>query len=287
MANDQSYQLTLFTGNNELELPARIRRETVNGVEYFSLVDIMSEFSDLSSEGDVLWSRTRKRLKRDGFELDQNVIQLAAVAKDGKRRKTAFTTGPVALRIVQSIPSSKAEPIRQWLAAQGYEALEETLDPELAEDRRAAKRAAIYAAQGKPNEWVATREFGIATRKGFTAAIYALVKSPNFGQLTNDVYEGLFHRDTDALRADLRLSKKQNPRDHFTRLALYYTGIAEEVCTFKLKNVADDEQVPSQIAREIIVSIAGTVGLQADAMANELGIDLVTGRTLLTGGTHD
>jgi hypothetical protein len=123
---------------------------------------------------------------------------------------------------------------------------------------------------------------GILTRREFTDMIKRLLgRYANYGQLTNDVYRGVHHRDTDQLRADLGLRDGENPRDFMHRLGLYYTGIAEEGCRIKLQYLAPDEVVPVQLVRETIIMVSKQIGMQADEFAAELGIDLVTGKPLL------
>ena len=105
-------QLSLFS-QPDPQFTERIRRTEQDGKSFYSLVDIMAEFSDLGSRPDVLWKRTRERLEQDGFQLDHAVIKLKLTALDGKKHPTDCADTETCLRIVQSIPSPKAEPLRK------------------------------------------------------------------------------------------------------------------------------------------------------------------------------
>ena len=105
-------QLSLFS-QPDPQFTERIRRTEQDGKSFYSLVDIMAEFSDLGSRPVTLWKRTRERLEQDGFQLYQSVIQLKMLSKDGKRYATDCADAETCLRIVQSIPSPKAEPLRK------------------------------------------------------------------------------------------------------------------------------------------------------------------------------
>lgn len=137
-----------------------IRRVTMDGVEYFSCVDIMAVFVGdsgaywqsgerkgqkkvLSSDPRVIWGYVKKRLDEEGFNRQEKIIQLKLQARDGKMRLTDCADGQTIVRIIQSIPSPKAEPLRQWLAELGYAALEEAANPELAVRRRRAELAKL------------------------------------------------------------------------------------------------------------------------------------------------
>jgi hypothetical protein len=268
---------------------------------YFSVVDIVAQMLEHEHKSaQVYWRKLKQRLKAEGNESVTNCHALKLLAPDGKMRLADVVNTQQALRLIQSIPSPKAEPMKLWLAQVGAERLEETRDPEgyderirlsdapdsdFARDRRKERRIDTYRAQGKDEAWIATREFGIITRRAFTAQIKAVLgQYANFALLTNDVYRGVHKRDASALRADLGLRSGENPRDHMHRIGLHYIGIAEEACTVKLAGLGDDDIVPPAVARNIIIVMSKTIGVQADDLARELGIDLVTGRPLLPSG---
>jgi hypothetical protein len=247
------------------------------------------------------WTTLKHRLKKEGNESVTKCDKLKLVASDGKKYKTDVVNTEQSLRLIQSIPSPKVEPMKQWLATVGAERIEETGDPESYEERliieerpdteearrkRRERRIAMYKAMGRDDGWIATREFGIITRREFTFMIKELLGNrANYGLLTNDVYQGVHHRDTNKLRADLGIKPDQNPRDHMHRIGLHYIGIAEEACQIKLNHLLDEDAVPPKLVREIIILVATQIGAQADESVLALGIDIVTGKPLLPDKT--
>ena len=130
---------------------------------YFSVVDVVGA---LTESGDPLayWRKTKQRLKEEGNETVTNCHGLKLKARDGKRRLTDVATTEQLLRIIQSIPSKKAEPFKLWLAEVGRERIEETLDPELIAERLVA----TYERKGYTREWINQRLMAISARKELT-----------------------------------------------------------------------------------------------------------------------
>ena len=116
---------------------------------YFSVVDVVSALTE-STDGRKYWNKLKQRMKDEGNELVTNCHQLKMKATDGKQRLTDVATTEELLRIIQSIPSKKAEPFKLWLAQVGRERIEETLDPELIADRLVA----TYERLGYSREWI-------------------------------------------------------------------------------------------------------------------------------------
>ena len=142
------------------------------------------------------------------------------------------------LRLIQSIPSPKAEPFKLWLAQVGAEKLEEAEDPELGLFRSLDKTVSKYRREGKPDSWIALRVEGIVTRKRFVEALKNAVidELPSmYARTTDQLYKGLWNRTTAQLRAELEITPKQNPRDHFGKYALMYTRMAEELSNRSVK----------------------------------------------------
>lgn len=141
---------------------------------------------------------------------------------------------------------------------------------------------------GRGDGWIATRELSIITRKQFVEMIQALLGSrAPFAHLTNDVYEGVFHKNASELREHLHLQAQQNPRDHFSVLALAYTIAAESASKIKLaalERYQEDEYLPISVVRDVIIVPSKAVGIQADEMAELLQIDILTGMPLLSEG---
>lgn len=266
-------QLSLFDAQPDFD--KSIRRTDKNGIVYFSLVDIMAQFSDLESTPRVLWSRTKKRLEQDEFQVYQNVIHLKLPDKRGRPQLTDCADGQTCLRIVQSIPSPKAEPIRQWLAQLGYERLEETLDPELGV-RRARQRAVdVYQRMGKDGVWISDRIDGTMNRNQLTDILKAAVINPNYAQATTHESMGLFGRTPKQISEQ---HGYKNSRDGMTRQALALLSAVEATVSDMLKG---RESVPVREALEIIDDVAGMYRLSVERVQAALGIDLATGAPLL------
>jgi hypothetical protein len=280
--SDSITQLTLWETPEQPEFSARIRHTQHNNEDYWSLVDIMREFATSENEARKYWNDTKKRLKRDGFDVSENIRQLKLTAPDGKLRSTDCANAETCLRIVQSIPSPKAESIRQWLAQVGKERIEETADPEIGVGRAQQRAIQSYQRQGKDDQWIATRLKGIDDRKAFTDALSRHVVdmvARDYATATNTVYTGLWGRDAATLKAQIGLSDKANLRDFQPQIASHYQGIVESSVALML---GEAQTATIQQAIEIINKIAKVVGIQASELGLLLGIDIATGQPLLS-----
>lgn len=267
------------------EFSDNIRRQELNGVDYYSLVDIMIEITD-TTEAKRYWSDTKRRLKRDGFDAYDRIVRISMLDKTGKRhQKTDCADRQTCLRIVQSIPSPKAEPIRQWLASLGDREITEAEDPEQAIHRSLDNAVERYTRQGKDNEWIAERLRGMDSRRVLTDAIKGAIQDmPDnmYAQSTETVYRGLWERTSAIMRAEFNMPQKGgNVRDHFGTYALIYTGLAERLAGDMIEQAG--ELTPA-IAMEIIWKIAVMIKSQAQSTAEFLGRDLLTDKKLLKDG---
>lgn len=259
----------------------RIRRTAHNGKVHFSLVDAMAEFNDLDTRPDVLLKRTYARLSEDGFQPDQNVIKLKLKATDGKMRLTDCADLDTCLRVIQSIPSPKAEPIRQWMAQVARERIEEAANPELGIERARERAIAGYIKQGHSKEWAEARVEGKFSRRDFTESVKAYIQNMDYGAVTNGVYKGVIGMTASKAKEQLGLPAKKSLRDGLSRVAVLYIGIAEAVCSEKLKDLGENDPVPLDRALYIIDLLASKVGVQAQEIADALDIDLISGQRLL------
>jgi DNA-damage-inducible protein D len=266
-------QLTLFDAQFQ-----NIRRMMHDGTLYFSAVDVMAQFSDLESKPAVLWRRTKQRLEQDGFQLYQNLIQLKLKAKDGKHYATDCADGLTILRIVQSIPSEKAEPVREWLAALGYREIDEAAHPEKAVLRRRIELQRLeQAGYGDHPEVkrLTARNQGIEVLKSLKKTIAKVCDNPNYGRLMNAEYQDLFGETTSTLKMLLEV---ENIRDGLQTPQLSALMFAEH----SLQMIIDNRHIMSNDdIRQAIAAVFIPIGISLREICAYAGVHPVTNQVLL------
>ena len=190
---------------------------------YISVVDIVSIISD-SADGRKYWNKLKQRLKEEGNETVTNCHQLKLKAQDGKYRMTDVVDIEGMFRIIESIPSKNAEPIKQWLAKLGSERIDETFDPSLA-----AQRAIdLYRAKGYDEKWIAKRIKGIQDRKQLTDLWKdgGITESKEYAILTNEIYKewsGMTAKEYKSFKG----LRKESLRDNMTDVEVALADLGE------------------------------------------------------------
>jgi hypothetical protein len=194
---------------------------------YFSVVDVVGALTDSPDPKDY-WYRIKKREKVSGIELSTICRQLKLESADGKKYITDCANTEGVLRIIQAIPSRKAEPFKLWLAKIGYQRLEEIENPELAMTRMQE----LYEKKGYPKEWIDKRLRGIAVRQDLTDEWKSRSAGNNlaYAILTNEIMQGAFDLKVDDYKAVKGLDR-ENLRDHMTDMELILTMLAEATTT--------------------------------------------------------
>ena len=194
---------------------------------YFSIVDVVAVLTD-SQNPQTYWRVLKKRLKDEGNETVTSCNALKMTAADGKRRLTDVADTEQLLRIIQSIPSPKAEPFKLWLAQVGRERIEETIDPELTIDRALE----TYLKKGYTREWINQRLQAIQVRKELTDEWDArgVQKGVEYAILTDEISRAWSGMSTRQYK-NLKGLKKENLRDNMTTLELVLNMLAEATTT--------------------------------------------------------
>ena len=231
---------------------------------YFAIVDVIRVLTD-SPNPQTYWRVLKKRLKDEGNETVTNCNALKMTAADGKKRLTDVANTEQLLRIIQSIPSPKAEPFKAWLAMVGRERIEETIDPEQAIDRALE----TYLKKGYSEEWVHQRLLAIRIRNELTDEWKkrGVEKGREYAILTDEIskaWSGMTTRQYKRLKG----LKKENLRDNMTDLELVLTMLAEASTTdisktAKPQGLTENQEVARQggevagIAREALEARTG------------------------------
>ena len=239
---------------------------------YFSVVDVVAVLTDQPDYQAArnYWKVTKKRLKDEGNETVTACNQLKMTASDGKKRLTDVADTEQLLRIIQSIPSPKAEPFKLWLAQVGRERIEETIDPELTIDRALE----TYLKKGYSREWINQRLQAIQVRKELTDEWDArgVQKGVEYAILTDEISRAWSGMSTRQYK-NLKGLKKENLRDNMTTLELVLNMLAEATTTEISK-----QKAPSTFSENMAVAREGgeTAGIARKAVEERTGVPVIT-----------
>ena len=194
---------------------------------YFSIIDVVAVLTE-SKDANAYWRKLKQRLKAEGNETVTNCHALKMKAADGKRRLTDVANTEQLLRIIQSIPSKKAEPFKLWLAQVGRDRIEEIIDPELTIDRALE----TYAKKGYPADWINQRLQTIRARKELTDEwqSHGVQKGKEYAILTDEVTKAWSGMSTRQYK-NYKGLKKENLRDNMSTLELALNMLAEATTT--------------------------------------------------------
>lgn len=241
---------------------------------YFSVVDVVSALTG-SVDGRKYWNKLKQRLKEEGNETVTNCHQLKMPAGDGKMRMTDAATTEQLLRIIQSVPSPKAEPFKLWLARVGTERIEETTDPELAIDRAFE----TYLKKGYTKEWIHQRLLSIRIRNDLTAEWEGrgVKKGVEYAILTDEITKAWTGMTTRQYK-NFKGLKKENLRDNMSNLELVLNMLAEATTTEVSKSVK-----PKTFEENRKVAITGgeAAGEARRAVESRTGKSVITKQTAL------
>ena len=242
---------------------------------YFSVVDVIAVLTDQpdARHASTYWAVLKKRLNDEGAgQLLTNCKQLKMTATDGKKRLTDVADTEQLLRIIQSIPSPKAEPFRLWLAQVGRERIEETIDPELTIDRALE----TYLKKGYSREWINQRLQAIQVRKELTDEWDArgVQQGREYAILTDEITKAWSGMNTWQYK-NLKGLKKENLRDNMTTLELVLNMLAEATTTEISK-----QKVPEGLRENVAVARSGgkVAGDARKAIEQQTGVPVITSK---------
>ena len=205
-----------------------VRKTILENEWWFSIIDVIEVLTG-NDRPRKYWSDLKKRLISEGYgEVSEKIGQLKMIAPDGKMRLTDCANTETMFRIIQSIPSPKAEPFKRWLAKVGYERIQEIEDPELATKRTRA----IYKAKGYSDDWIEKRMRGIAIREELTDEWKNrdVKQEQEYAILAAEIAQAAFGV-TPGEHKQLKGLKRENLRDHMTDLELIFSMLGEAATT--------------------------------------------------------
>lgn len=242
---------------------------------YFSVVDVVAALTD-SPNPRQYWRKMKDRDLKE-YETYPFWVQLKLTAPDGKKRITDCANIKGLFRIIQSIPSPKAEPFKQWLATVGYERMLEIENPELAQERMKE----LYEKKGYPKDWIDKRLRGIAIRQNLTDEWKkrGITEESDYAILTAEISKATFGMTPSEYKEFKGLTKKnQNLRDHMDDLELIFTMLGERVTT----EISEKEQPDTFAKSKNIARRGGNVaGKAREATEKELGRSVISDKNFL------
>ena len=238
----------------------KIRRvyDEATEIWWFSVVDIVQVLTQQPDYQTArkYWNKLKERLGKEGSQLVTNCHQLKMAAEDGKQRLTDVATAETLLRLVQSVPSPKAEPIKLWLAKVGYERMQEMADP-----ARSLERAReTWKKHGRSEKWIQQRMTGQETRNKLTDfwANHDIKEGEEYAILTNIIHQEWAEVDVKAHKA-MKGLQSQNLRDHMSEAELIFTALAE----LSTRQIAESMEATGMNENESAAKTGGGIARKA------------------------
>lgn len=268
-----------MSGNNKLiaifeEHPVRRTWDEKQEKWYFSIIDIIAILTG-SSIPKRYWADLKKKLKTEGSQVYENIVHLKLLAKDGKKYLADVADVEAIFRLVQSVPSPKAEPLKLWLARVGYERMQETVDPELSISRGRKN----WKAMGRSQKWVEQRMLSVETRNKLTDfwSDHGIKKGEEFAKLTNIIHQEWSELSVKAHK-NIKSLNTQNLRDHMNEAELIFTALAE----LSTRQISEKEKAEGYIQNEITARKGGRIsGNARKALESETGKKVVNPENFL------
>ena len=247
----------------------QIRRVWHNEEWWFSVIDVIGVITE-SKNPSSYWRTLKTRLKKEGSQVATKCSKLKLEASDGKKYKTDCANTEILFRLIQSVPSPRVEPFKQWLAKVGYERVQEIENPELAAER--ARQ--YYKELGYSDEWIATRLKSIEVRGQLTDEWKDrdVKEGLEYAILTAEISKATFGKKPSEYKSYKGL-KRENLRDHMTNLELIFTMLGEEQT--KQEAVKDDAQ-GFQENRKAAIKGGTAAGKALGAFEEETGQKVVS-----------
>lgn len=253
----------------------KIRRVFHKGEWYFSIIDVVETLTD-SSNPRRYWSDLKIKLtENEGFiQLYEKIVQLKLESSDGKKYLTDTANTETIFRIIQSVPSPKAEPFKRWLAKVGYERVQEIEDPELATQRTRA----IYKAKGYNDEWIEKRMRGIAIREELTDEWdkRGVKIQREYAILTAEISKATFGMTPSEYKTHKGL-RQENLRDHMTDLELIFSMLGEAAT----KEIAVNQNAQGFKENKVAAKTGGKIAGNARRQ-----LEQESGKPVISKGNH-
>jgi len=256
----------------------QIRRvyDEASDIWWFSVIDIVQVLTQQADYQTArkYWNKLKQRLSAEGSQLVTNCHRLKMTATDGKQRLTDVATAETLLRLVQSVPSPKAEPIKMWLAKVGYERMQELADPAMSLNRARE----TWQKHGRSDKWIQQRMTGQETRNKLTDywRNHDIKQGEEYAILTNIIHQewsGIGVKD----HKKLKKLKSQNLRDHMSEAELIFTALAE----LSTRQIAETEDATGMGENKIAAKTGGNIAKKA-----RQDLESKTGKKVVTSSNY-